>query len=72
MAILHTLRTNRLLKTITFIVIGVGMFLFVDPQFDSLKTIKSIFKGEKSMVDPTSLGTAYGKQLFNTYQRFSS
>ena len=39
MAILHTLRTNKILKTLTFIIIGVGMYLFVDPQFDAFKTI---------------------------------
>ena len=54
MAILHTLRTNKVLKIITFIVIGLGMFLFVDPQFDSFRTVKSIFLGEQSKLELNS------------------
>ena len=69
MAILHTLRTNNILKTATFIIIGAGMFLFVDPQFDSFKTIKKIFSSEKNELELNSFGASHGHQLYNTYER---
>ena len=48
MAILNTLRTNKILKTLTFIIIGVGMYLFVDPQFDAFKTLSMYFQEKKT------------------------
>ncbi len=69
MAVLHTLRTNKVLKTVTFIIIGAGMFLFVDPGFDSFKTIKMIFSSEKNELELNSFGAVHGHQLYNTYER---
>ena len=69
MAVLETLRTNRVLKSLTFIVIGVGMYLFVDPQFDAFKTFGMIFSGENNELEINSLGTSSGYQLYNTYER---
>ena len=69
MAILHTLRTNRILKTLTFIIIGVGMYLFVDPQFDAFKTFGMVFSGEKNELEINSLGASNGYQLYNSYER---
>ena len=72
MAILNTLRTNKILKTLTFIIIGVGMYLFVDPQFDAFKTISMVFSGEKNELSLNSYGAANGYQLYNSYERPSS
>jgi len=69
MAVLHTLRTNKVLKTVTFIIIGAGMFLFVDPGFDSFKTLKMIFSSEKNELELNSFGAVHGHQLYNTYER---
>ena len=72
MAVLHTLRTNRILKTLTFIIIGVGMYLFVDPQFDAFKTFGMILSGDKNELELNSLGASNGHQLYNTYERPNS
>ena len=69
MAVLHTLRTNRILKTLTFIIIGVGMYLFVDPQFDAFKTFGMVFSGDKNELEINSLGASNGYQLYNSYER---
>ena len=72
MAILNTLRTNKILKTLTFIIIGVGMYLFVDPQFDAFKTLSMVFSGEKNELSLNSYGASNGYQLYNSYERPSS
>ena len=72
MAILNTLRTNKILKTLTFIIIGVGMYLFVDPQFDAFKTLSMVFSGEKNELSLNSYGASHGYQLYNSYERPSS
>ena len=72
MAILNTLRTNKILKTLTFIIIGVGMYLFVDPQFDAFKTLSMVFSGEKNELSLNSFGASNGYQLYNSYERPSS
>ena len=72
MAVLHTLRTNKILKTLTFIIIGVGMYLFVDPQFDAFKTISMVFSGEKNDLSLNSYGASNGYQLYNSYERPST
>ena len=72
MAVLYTLRTNKILKGLTFFIIGVGMYLFVDPQFDAFKTFGMVFSGKQSQLELNSLGTSHGYQLFNTYERPNS
>ncbi len=69
MAILHTLRTNKVLKTVTFIIIIAGMYLFVDPGFDFFKTIKMMVSSEKNKLELNSYGASHGYQLYNTYER---
>jgi len=72
MAVLNTLRTNKILKGITFFIIGVGMYLFVDPQFDAFKTFGMIFSGTNNDLEINSLGSSHGYQLYNTYERPNS
>ena len=64
MAILHTLRTNRILKIFTFIVVGIGMYLFVDPKFDvPLSIYYSITCEERnSGLNDTDVGYIYGQK----------
>ena len=72
MAVLNTLRTNKILKGITFFIIGVGMYLFVDPQFDAFKTFGMIFSGNNNELEINSLGSSHGYQLYNSYERPNS
>ena len=72
MAVLHTLRTNKVARTFLFIFISGGMYLFVDPQFDAFKTFGMIFSGENNELEINSLGTSSGYQLYNTYERPNS
>ena len=69
MAVLNTLRTNKVARTFLFIFISGGMYLFVDPQFDAFKTFGMIFSGENNELEINSLGTSSGYQLYNTYER---
>ena len=64
MAILHTLRTNKILKIFTFIVVGIGMYLFVDPKFDVPLGIYSSLTGQErsSGLNDTEVGAIYGKK----------
>ena len=64
MAILHTLRTNKILKIFTFIVVGIGMYLFVDPKFDVPLGIYSSLTGQErsSGLNDTEVGAIYGQK----------
>jgi len=64
MAILRTLRTNRILKIFTFIVVGIGMYLFVDPKFDVPLSIYYSFTGQErgSGLNDTDAGSIYGQK----------
>lgn len=80
MAVLNTLRTNKYLKRITFLVVFACLYLFVDPQFDAYKTIKTVVTNIWSSISNSapnritalelnSSGSAYGYQLYNTYDK---
>ncbi len=64
MAILHTLRTNRILKIFTFIVVGIGMYLFVDPKFDVPLSIYYTITGQErsSGLNEADVGSIYGQK----------
>ena len=80
MAVLNTLRTNKYLKRITFLVVFACLYLFVDPQFDAYKTLKTVVTNIWSSISKSasnritalelnSSGSAYGYQLYNTYDK---
>ncbi len=65
MAILHTLRTNRVLKVFTFIVVGIGMYLFVDPKFDVPLSIYYSITGQErdTNIGIDDVGSIYGNVI---------
>jgi len=58
MAVLHTLRTNRIFKILTFALIGGGLLLFILPQGDQLAKFFGVDGTNESLV-----GSAYGRDI---------
>ena len=58
MAVLHTLRTNKIFKILTFTLIGGGLLLFVLPQGEQLAKFFGAGGDNQSLV-----GSAYGQDI---------
>ena len=74
MAILHTLRTNKILKVFTFIVVGIGMYLFVDPKFDVPLSIYYSITGQErdTGMGVDDIGSIYGTDIERATRNFSN
>ena len=74
MAILYTLRTNKILKVFTFIVVGIGMYLFVDPKFDVPLSIYYSITGQErdTGIGVDDIGSIYGTDIERATRNFSN